>query len=82
MQYSSMVKLACIVHDGTLPISVTWQFPNGSTTTFILTSHSLLNISITPTTISHYGTYTCTAINIFGKDAGTLILVVPEGKTC
>ena len=81
MQYSSTVKLVCIVHDGTLPISVAWQSPNGNTTTSTLTSHSSLNISITPTTNSHYGTYTCTAINIYGSDTGTLILVEPEGKS-
>ena len=82
MPYSSTVKLVCIVHDGTLPIHVAWQFPNGSTTTSTLNSHSSSwNISITPTTISHYGTYTCTAINIFGIDTDTLILVEPEGKT-
>ena len=81
MQYGSTVKLVCIVHDGTLPIIFNWQFPNGNTTTSTLTSHSSLNNSITATTISHYGTYICTAINIFGKDTGTLILVEPEGKT-
>ena len=81
MQYSSTVKLVCIVHDGTLPISVAWKSPNGNTTTSTLTSHSSLNISITPTTNSHYGTYTCTAINIYGSDTGTLILVEPEGMS-
>ena len=81
MEYGSTVELVCIVHAGTLPMNVTWQTPEGSTITSILTSHTSWNISITPTTRSHYGTYICTATNNLGSDNDTLNLVEEQSKT-
>ena len=80
-RFSSFIFVFFRVYAGTFPINVTWQSPERSTTTYILTSHTSWNISITLTTSLHYGAYICTAYNSIGSDNDTLVLTEPQSKT-
>ncbi len=73
--------LSCTATTPDLPITFTWTDPMGNEVTPLSGSATSSNISITTSTSSDYGTYTCVASNRFGSVNDTVTLI-QAGKFC